>query len=285
MGSLVQKGESSNFDYQDSQPQYKDVACGHFNTVLLTNENRIEVYGKYYQIDQNGDIVGPKEEDIIDGVPVERIVGITGFVPQSVQALAGTWDVLYGCTFYCEGLTFLPIIEALYNKPSEDNTVKIVKSSCDYSICVTNGNDIYVWGDASMVPGSYNKDLYVPGQTADTVLSIPGTEKQNITIKNVAAGINSFYIHYTVTIPGTSFLSNKVYSYTRYNKQEYGGEFPTNLQGKPIIDISAGYGFAMTIYADGVQSKTWDWDSFPEDHKKYQYKNFPSLPFFLKRDA
>lgn len=287
MGSLRQVtcGGGIQGAYSDTQPRYIDVSAGAFNTFLLTNENRVEGYGKYYQINENGEIIGPVVERIIDGEVMVGIEGITCFVPEPVQALAGDWQVLRGCTIYCEGVTHSPIVEAIYRPPSNGDVIQILKSSADYTICATKNNVIYVWGDASMVPNVYNPETYIPGTPGYTMLTIPGTNNQIITIKNIAVGINAFYIHYTITIPGTDFLSNKVYSYTRYNREDYNVNYPIHLQGKPIMDIGAGFGFGMVLYGDGVEAKTWDWNSFPEDHKKHQYKNFPNLPAFFRRDA
>lgn len=285
MGSYVQTAGGTNLEsqgaYSPYQPSYTKLAAGHFNTMLLTNENRVEIYGKYYQLDQNGNKIGPLVEDENKNLILR---GITAFVPAEVLALQGTWNITYGCGFTCDNVYHLPIIDYQYNQ-SASNSITTIKSSCDYSICVTANNEVYVWGDASMIPGGYDSSTYVPGTTASVNLDIPGTYKQNVTIKNVAAGINSFYIHYSVRIPGTNFQSDRVYSYTRYGKENFGTETPIDLQNKPIADISSGFNFAVAVYSDGLEAKKWDYASFAPDTQKFQYKNFQSIPPYFKRDA
>ena len=286
MGSLVQgPGEAGQAAYRDSQPQYIDVAAGHYNTMLLTNENRIELYGTYYQIDEDGNILGPS---------FGNTLGFACFVPPEVQALQGNWNVTYGCPIYCkpfettsnpvpDGVTISPIIGATYNEPTVGSNIKIIRSSADYSLCVTEQNDLYIWGDASMVPGKYDPNVYVPGQPASTLLKM--AEGFNFTIEEVAVGVHAFYVYYKVRVPGTSFTTSKVYSYTRYGEENFNINAPNEIQNKTITDISAGNGFAVAIYATAVEPKVWDYQSFAPDHEKYQYKNFNSLPEYYKRDA
>jgi hypothetical protein len=297
-------------EYNDYQPRYIDLAAGAFNTMLLTNENRIEIYGKYYQIDENGNKVGPKIINA-DGSISQTIQGINCFVPSSVLQKQGTWGITYGCATYCRGITFEvngvvfentkgithnPIISASYTPPSENDKFQILKSSADYSIAITNGNKIYVWGDASMVPGAYAQSTYYPGQTADRELTVADLDSayasvlssipnDKIKIREVAVGIHSFYISYQIQASNVGVPLNRTCVYTRYNRSDFGAELPTDLQNKKLLSISAGNGFAVAITSNGEGPRTWDAESFAPETLKYQYKNFASLPLYLKRDA
>jgi hypothetical protein len=329
LGSYVQGGgfDSINhqppnnafyFGFKDSQPRYTDLACGAFNTMLLTNENKIEMHGTFLQINENGTVIGPKIYENQDGVEVPVLQPIPCFVPADVQNLAGTWDVTYGCPIFCEsafteegevdyegkllepcwsGCTFSPVVEATYTPPNLEDRIKIIKSSADYALCVTNGNKVYVWGEVSMVPTKYNKDNYIPGQSASVVLNevnLGAPLGANMEITNVAVGIHAFYITFKVILPNTSFTVNKVYSYSRYGNETFGLSTPDYLQNKEITSIASGNGFAVAIYGEGFEAKTWDANSFAVEsrvagwdynHLNYQYKDFASLPPFYRRDA
>ena len=270
-----------------SQPRYTDVAAGHFNTLLLTNENKLEIYGKYWQIDQNGNINGPQIPvgSGPDGETTTVLQGITAFIPSEVEALKGTWNVTYACTIHCDGVTHSPIINASYNAPATGNVITAIDSSSDYSMCVANNNRVYVWGDATMVPTKYDPETYVPGMTASVQFNLGNFDPSLVTIDKIAAGVNAFYVYYRLKIPGTELSSSRLYSYTRYGVENFGTEVPTNIQNNQIIDISAGYAHAVAIVSAGLNAKNWDYKSFAPDTQKYQYKNWESIPAYFKRDA
>jgi len=299
-------------DFNNFQPRYVDLAAGAFNTMLLTNENRIELYGKYYQIDENGNKIGPKIKITNqDGSVSEVIKGITCYVPNSVLQKQGIWGITYGCPTYCRGITFdvngsefantrgithNPIISASYKEPSQNDIFQIIKSSADYSLAITKDNKIFVWGDASMVPGAYFKDTYIPGLTAEAELSLANIDtayasvlntipSERIKITNVAVGIHSFYISYQILTTNIGLPLHRNCVYSRYGRSDFGAELPSNLQNKKLISISAGNGFAVAITSDGEGPKTWNSSHFAPETIKYQYKNFDSLPLYFRRDA
>jgi hypothetical protein len=322
MGSYVQangapSNEAYTFAFSETQPHYKDLACGTFNTMVLTNENKIEIYGTYYQINENGLIIGPKIEEFDENGEVVNttLIPVPCFVPQEVLNLKGTWDVTYACPMNCasfsavtedndgnplpecwSGITFSPIIGATYNPPNFENRIKIIKSSADYSLCVTNSNKVYIWGESSMIPG-YNKDTYYPGTTRLAILDkeklgVPQDNDYEIT--HVAAGIHSVHIAYKIIIPNSSYVFNKIYTFKRYGNETIELDPPGELQGKEIISLSSGNGFSIALYGEGIEAKTWDAASFADEsrvegwqlkHLDYQYKNFNSLPPLHKRDA
>lgn len=272
MAKYIADPEYTSFFNSGYEPSYIDVAAGHYNTLLLTNENKLEIHGTYIRIDENGNPIGS---------------GATAFIPEQLENLKGSWDVTYACTFVCDGVTHSPILEATYNPPLYNITQ--IDSSCDYSICSDNNGSLYVWGDASMVPDKYDPENYIPGQTAYNVLEFSytqDTQYQRAEITKISAGVNAFYVTYKIIIPGLEdFAISKVYSYTRYGKTDFNLSAPDSIQNKTITDISAGYAFATAIYGEGIEAKTWDYDSFATDTKKYQYKNWNSLPAYFKRDA
>jgi hypothetical protein len=106
-----------------------------------------------------------------------------------------------------------------------------------------------------------------------------------VTVDKITAGVNAFYIYYRMKIPGTDLSSSRLYSYTRFGKENFGTEVPINLQNKQIIDISAGYAHAVAISSAGIEAKIWDYNSFAPDTEKYQYKNWNTIPTYFKRDA
>ena len=155
------------------QPRYTNVAAGHYNTLLVTNENLLEIYGRYYQIDDQGTPIGPiVTVDTGRGEETSILQGITCFIPEELKALRGTWDITYGCGLTCGGVTYSPILRAEYSPPGEDNLITDIDSSCDYSMCVVGDNRVYVWGDSSMVPGRYNPLTYVPGTISSTEIHL-----------------------------------------------------------------------------------------------------------------
>jgi hypothetical protein len=129
LGTLVATSTIPAGDFADSQPRYTDVAAGHFNTLLLTNENKLEIYGKYWQINENGIINGPLVP-VTDsnGETTDVLQGITAFIPPEVEALKGTWNVTYACTLNCGGVTHSPIIDATFNPPSSGNVITAIDS-------------------------------------------------------------------------------------------------------------------------------------------------------------
>lgn len=326
MGSLVQGNGFAGstaffFGFSETQPHYKDLACGAFNTMLLTNENKIEIYGTYLQVDENGVVVGPRVDEYDDdgNIVNSTLIPVEPWVPEQVKALKGVWECEYACPMYCamdsndpprftqdlqgytlppcySGMTFSPLIGATYNPPNFEDRIKTIKSAADYSLCVTNGNIIHVWGEASMIPG-YNKDTYYPGTKAyakigKLELGVP--EDSSYTITEVTTGIHAFYIAYKIVIPNSSFTYNKIYSFTRYGNETTKLEAPGSLQGKEIISMSAGNGFAVALYGQGIEPKKWDAESFAVEnriegwqlnHLDYQYKNFSSIPEYHQRDA
>jgi hypothetical protein len=255
-----------------SQPRYTDLHASYYNTILLTNENKVEIYGRYYQIDESGQKINE---------------GVTCFIPDEVSALAGNWDVNYGCTVVCQGVTHSPILGATYSPPTFNEEIEFLKTSCDYSMCVTKGNVIHIWGDVSMVPTQYDPNTYYPGKTGYAKVVLPLTNNNAfIKVLNVALGVHALYINYEIKTPGTSIVTNKVYTHVRYQREDYGAQTPDYMQGKVIGDISAGYGFAVSIASgDAREPKTWNYSNFAPLHQPHQYKNFANLPVFLKRDA
>lgn len=281
-GSLV---DDTLFEPTDSQPRYVNLAAGHFNTLLLSNENKLEIHGKYYQIDEVGEIIGPVVTENINGADVSFVRGITAFIPPVLENLKGTWDVTYGCPVRCEGITHSPILGAIYNRPSESSIITQIESSADYSIAALKSNVVYVWGDASMVPGVYNPSSYKPGDTGYIAINLQGANGERVNITSIAAGVNAFYISYNYLIEGTDYSVSKMYSFTRYAREDHGLDYPTYMQTKTITDISAGFGHAVAIFSDGLETKNWDYQSFAPDTLKYQYKNWNSIPKYFKRDA
>ena len=286
LGTLIYNSDVPIGTIGDYQPRYTNVAAGHYNTLLVTNENLLEIYGRYYQIDDQGTPNGPLVTvDTGSGEETNVLQGITCFIPEALKALKGTWDVTYGCGFTCDGVTHSPILRAEYFPPGENSLITDIDSSCDYSMCVVGNNRVYVWGDASMVPGSYNPSTYVPGTVSSTEIRLSDFDISLIDIDKISAGVNAFYISYRIKIAGTDFTSSRVYSYTRYGKQDFGTGVPIELQNKEIVDISAGYAHAIAIYSTGKEAKTWDYQSFAPGTEKYQYKNWSSIPQYFKRDA
>ena len=290
MGSLVE------YDYPDfftptehpNQPKYIDVSCGHYNTLCLTNENKLEIYGKYLKIDPYG------EPLINDLNPV-----IDTFIPGELLAKAGSWDVEYAEDYkiQCWSSDFsqigepvnvpyhTPIKEATYNPPSANNEILRIESSCDYSMCLTGDNVVHVWGDLSMIPDQYSPETYVPGKTGYAQIQLIGNVNE---VKVMTAGANSFYIHYRTTIfneQAQPVPFSVTYSFTRYNLSALTLKEPTELQSTRIQDISSGYNFAIALYNNRQSSKIWKAENFAQDTLKYQFKNFNSLPFYFKRQA
>lgn len=283
MGNLV------DYDYFDpdspagiylpespTQPKYTKVACGTYNTLLLTNENKLEIYGSYLKINSSGDPVIDSNNPLIPT-----------FIPDEIQALKGSWDVEYACNkIHCQGATHSPILSCEYIPPSESNIIREIYSSSDYSICVTEDNRIHIWGDKSMIPGLFNPSTYRPGDTGYRVL----TEVSNATeIVSVAAGINSIYIHYKKNLlennEGLPIIASVTYEFTRYNINGAATEVPLELRNARITDIGAGYLHALAIYSKNLQSRTWKFSDFSSVSKPNQFKNFPSLPFYFRRQA
>lgn len=300
MGQCTHSFRVTQQNYNSFQPRYTDIAAGQFNTMLLTNENRIEIYGTYYQIDENGQKIGK---------------GISCYVPTMVSAKQGTWGLTYGCPVYCPGITYEidlgsgiteyiatsgvthhPIISATYKQPKEQDNFAFLRSSADYSLAITEGNEIYVWGDASMVPGGYCQGTYYPGLSAEKAITIKDLDLElasflatvpntNIKIREVASGIHSFYIHYEIKTANSSYSSFRTCSYTRYGRTDFGGVIPDEIQNKELVSLSAGNGFAVGIVAGGQGPQEWPSDGFAPETLKYQYKNFDNLPLYFKRDA
>lgn len=250
-------------------PRYTKVVCGHYNTLCLTNENRIEIYGSFGQVDELGNL--------------DESTRIDAFVPSAVKNLAGKYTVRYsGCEIQCNGVTHKPILEATYAAPSNGNIVKFMDSSCDYSIVVTNDNTVYIWGDPSMVPEKFNPETYNLGQSAFTSFKL----SDSADIKSIAAGVNSFYIHYTKNqFNSEDTLTYVTYTHTRYSLKNIGTDASSVVQNNPVQSISAGYSHAVVISSTGREAKYWDVNAFAEDTLKYQYKNFSSLPAYFKRQA
>jgi hypothetical protein len=252
------------------QPAYTKVAAGHYNTLCVTNENRVEIYGTYGLIDQNGEMLPGTTFDV--------------FVPNEIKALAGRWNVTYGdCEIFCKGATHSPIIDATYTNPSFGNNIEEIKSSCDYSVCITEDKSIHIWGDASMVPDAFNIETYKRGKKAYKRLRLPNA----IEIVSFAVGANSFYVHYRqqIAIGQNTYNSYRTYSYTRYGIEDFGTEVPAHLFSAVMQDIGAGYAHAMALVSTGLEAKTWKAGDFAEDTLKYQFANFESLPFYFRRQA
>jgi hypothetical protein len=250
-------------------PRYTKVVCGHYNTLCLTNENRVEIYGSFGKVDELGNL--------------DEFTRIDAFVPSAVKNLAGKYTVTYsGCEIQCNGVTHKPILEATYAAPSNANTVKFMDSSCDYSIVVTNDNTVYIWGDPSMVPEKFNPETYMLGQSAFTSFKF----NASVDIKSISAGVNSFYIHYTRNqFNSDDSLTYVTYTHTRYSLRNIGTDASLIVQNNPVQSISAGYSHAVVISSTGREAKYWDVNAFAEDTLKYQYKNFNSLPPYFKRQA
>jgi len=250
-------------------PRYTKVVCGHYNTLCLTNENRVEIYGSFGKVDESGNL--------------DEFTRIDAFVPSAVKNLAGKYTVTYsGCEIECNGVTHKPILEATYAAPSNANTVKFMDSSCDYSIVVTNDNTVYIWGDPSMVPGNFNPETYALGQSAFTSFKFSGS----VDIKSISAGVNSFYIHYAKNqFNSEDTLTYVTYTHTRYSLKNIGTDASSVVQNNPVQSISAGYSHAVVISSTGREAKYWDVNAFAEDTLKYQYKDFNSLPAYFKRQA
>lgn len=279
LGSLVQYPDSAEPwtpRENDAQPRYTKVACGLYNTLCLTNENKLEIYGSYVK-------VTPEGEPIID----ENNPVIPAYVPDALKQKAGSWNVTYACPIYCAGTTHSPIIDYSYNEPSPNNVIEQIESSADYSICVTGDKKVHIWGDASMVPGAFDPNSYQPGTVAYRVLD---TELTNITeIVSIAAGVNSIYIHYKknigVSTSGIPLRASVTYEFTRYNINGTSTEVPDEVQNSRIVDIGAGYLHAVVIYSKRLESKVWKAQDFAEGTLKYQFKDFAILPFFFRRQA
>jgi hypothetical protein len=280
MGSLVEYPDYTEPwtpRENNSQPRYIKISCGLYNTLCLTNENRLEIYGSYVKVTPEGEPI------VDDNNPI-----IPAFVPDSLLSKAGTWDITYACPLHCLGATHSPIVDYSYNEPSANNVIEIIESSADYSICVTADKKIHVWGDASMVPGAFDSNTYQPGSVAYRVLD--EAEISNATeIVAVAAGVNSFYIHYKKNIGynsnGILLRASVTYEFTRYNINGISTEVPDDVQNSRIVDIGAGYLHAVAIFSKRLESKVWRAQDFAEDTLKYQFKNFSSLPFFFRRQA
>jgi hypothetical protein len=256
-------------DSNEYAPRYTKVVCGHYNTLCLTNENRVEMYGSFGQIDEFGNL---NESTLVNA-----------FVPQAVKNLAGTYDVTYsGCEIECNGVIHKPILNIEYSAPSNANTVKFMDSSCDYAIVVTNDNTVYVWGDPSMVPGNFNPESYEFQQTAFTSFKFSGSAD----IKSISAGVNSFYIHYARNqFNSEDSLTYVTYTHTRYSLKNIGTDASLIVQNNPVQSISAGYSHAVVISSTGREAKYWSPNAFADDTLKYQYKNFNTLPAYFRRQA
>ena len=279
LGSLVQYPDQDEPwvpRENDAQPRYTKVSCGLYNTLCLTNENKLEIYGSFVK-------VTPEGEPIID----ENNPVIPAYIPDSLKQKAGSWDVTYACPIYCAGATHSPILDYSYIEPSPNNIIEQIESSGDYCICVTADKKVHIWGDASMVPGAFDPNTYQPGSVAYRVLD---TELSNITeIVSIAAGVNSIYIHYKKNLGTTSnglpIRASVTYEFTRYNINGTSTEVPDEVQNSRIVDIGAGYLHAVAIYSKRLESKVWKANDFAEDTLKYQFKNFATLPFFFRRQA
>lgn len=259
------------------RPAYTKVACGHYNTLLLTNENKLEIKGKFVKIDQNGEVI--PDQPIIDA-----------YVPGELLSKAGTWDVTYGCGITCSGpygeSRHSPILDATYSAPSENAIIKIIESSADYCVAVTNNNVIHVWGDSGMVPGKFDPNTYESEKTAYNTISFENV----ISIDSVSLGVHAFYISYKVRVG--SAVASRVYSYTRFNLN-IGTRYPDNLQNSNILDTSAGYIHGLVIYSRKSKAISWNPNAFAVSNSdsglvntlKYQFKNFSSLPLYFRRQA
>jgi hypothetical protein len=275
-GSLVDHGALDNFGNEilipetDTQPKYTKVACGLYNTLCLTNENRLEIYGSYIRVKTDG-------EPLVD----DQHPGMTAFIPQTLLLKAGTWGVTYACNqIYCRGATHSPILGYRYDPPSPSNIITDIKSSGDYSMCVTADNKVHIWGEASMVPGAFDPNTYRPGNKDYKVLSF-----DNVTeIVSVAAGVNSIYIHYkknliTNTDTGFPYKASVTYEYTRYNINGIETEVPDDVENSRIVDMDAGFLHAVAIYSKKFSAKTWKAQDFATDTLKYQFKNLVVFHF------
>lgn len=279
LGNLVTY-RLSNGDYwvsseKDTQPKYTKIACGTYNTLCLTNENKLEIYGTYVK-------VTPEGEPIIDALNP----GITCFIPSALEAKAASWDVTYGCPVYCNGATHSPIINYSYNEPAPNNIIKEIYSSSDYSMCVTSDNKVHIWGDVSMIPGLFDPLTYQPGNIGYKVLDEILDVNQ---IVAVAAGINSFYVHYKkqLIVSGEEIplISHVTYEFTRYNINGIATEVPTSIRSARIIDIGAGYLHAVALYSKSLDSNVWNFNQFAKNSQSFQFKNFERLPFYFRRQA
>lgn len=259
---------------KDTQPKYTKVECGLYNTLCLTNENRLEIYGSYVRVNDNGDAVtGPSSP------------AISCFIPQALLSKAGEWSVQRACPVNCNGATHSPIISYSYTPPSSSEVITHIKSSGDYSLCITADNRLHVWGEASMVPGEFNPSTYLPGNIAYNSIQLENV----LEIIAVAAGVNSIYVHYTrslgTTINGEVIRASTTYEYTRYNLNGISTDVPESLNGRKIIDLDAGFLHAVAISSSRSLPKVWRARDFAEGTLKFQFKDFDSLPYYLRRQA
>lgn len=260
----------------DTQPSYTKVDCGLYNTLCLTNENRLEIYGSYVRVDTNGEAVtGPTSAGFYKEIPC--------FIPGELLSKAGTWDITYACPINCQGATHSPILAYEYNPPSPGNSIKIIRSSGDYSLCITGDNVLHIWGEASMVPGAFDVSNYTPGNVAYRTIPLNDPDE----IISVAAGVNSLYVHYTKVIlindkPARFFIT---YEYNRYNLDGSFTEVPDSIDGRKIIDMDAGLLHAVALSSTRELAKTWRAEDFAEGTLSFQFKNFSNLPYYLRRQA
>jgi hypothetical protein len=277
MGKLVRYQDingNGKLDPTDNsgRPQYTKVDCGHYNTLLLTNENKLEIYGKFVKIDDVGDII--PDQPIVDA-----------FIPDALLSKAGVWGVTYGCDINCNGITHSPILEAQYFPPSPQSEIVEIKSSADYSIAVTNDKTIHIWGDVSMLPDIFDVNSYTPGQTGYTTINLGNNV---VGIESISLGVHAFYIYYKYRIDNST--ASRVYSHTRYNL-DIGTKFPEFLQSSNLVDVSAGYIHGTAIYSNTQSAIGWDPSAFAFDSNgnhnalDYQFKNFSSLPLYFRKQA
>jgi hypothetical protein len=255
------------------RPRYTKVDCGHYNTLLLSNENKLEIYGKFVKIDAQGEVI--LEQPIVNS-----------FIPQELLNKKGTWNVTYACNgITCDGIFHSPILSATYTAPSVQNEIKEIKSSADYCIALTGDNIIHIWGDKSMLPNQFNPTSYLPGQTGYTTINLNDV----VSIDSITLGVHAFYISYKSRV-GNS-VASRVYSYTRYDLG-IGTQFPTNLQNSRIVDIGAGYIHGIAIYSNRERAIGWDPNAFAKINSdvsfnalNYQFTNFASLPIYFRKQA
>lgn len=278
MGKLVRYGDQGNSNLEpidnDGRPRYTNLDCGHYNTLLLTNENKLEIYGKFVKIDDKGDLI--PNQPVIDA-----------FIPSELLQYAGSWSVQYACNqINCNGVIHSPILDASYNPPPQANVIKEIKSSADYCVAITNNNVVHIWGDKAMIPNEFNSESYSIGQTGYSTINLGDV----VSIDSVSLGVHAFYIGYKVRV-GSSTAS-RVYSYTRYNL-DIGTKFPEHLQSSKIVSVGAGYIHGMAIFSNTNRSLGWDPRAFAnmnradvsEDTLKYQFKDFAQLPLYFRRQA
>ena len=274
--------------YSDfAQPKYIKVACGLYNTLCLTNENRLEIYGSYVKIDDKGEPLLNIDPDTELQAPI-----IPCFIPEQLLNKQWKWNPEYGCPIYCRpednslpGTTHSPLLRYNLQKPSAEDEIIDIKSSGDYSLCITKGNKIHVWGEVSMLPTLFNRNTYQPGQIGYVQIQLENV----VNIISIAAGVNSFYIHYTRSVPTPGLdepiLIATTYEYTRYNLNGISTDLPDSLNGRRIISMDAGYLHAAAITSTRSSPKTWRGVDFAEGTLKYQFKSFDSLPYYLRRQA